>query len=519
MPHISIESTRLNNPEYFQLPRRREQGHHARYMFSIMCLSATIFLLLRGHQCLRLLESHEGLTGRIGERLLSVAETGTFRHCFESDAEGERGASGGTGGGAASRATSGAASASSGGTASGASSGPSWRSPSGTASGTSPAAGHVLQAPETPEGSVDRGPHKVPLRAASFRMPGSFGQSKNFPVSPATSSDLQGELGGYRPDVSASNKRLEGTARSMKKPVSEKSVLLDPPLDIGEHARQLELLQLSGYDCFDLTETDLELLHTAEDYLARMLRKRTNLLKSLRANTTKQRLLEARMEGLALDGSTTSAEEQRIFRGALTKLKEEAQSQERLLWRTRRELKTMVPQRQHMALALRLVARRRASGMYLSSKGAAAVSAATLVVKGPKGAHFVATAAEEKEIMKMSRELLTRMRESTEALTTEMDSLEPRSGGRFAAFRIFRAMEKRHEKCKLLQMEASTFILQLRFVLISAPKRQTIEELEAANLQLRRAIDRCSSLLQDRQRAHDPGFLRSLFRRLRIGDF
>ncbi|CDJ36265.1 uncharacterized protein EMH_0073090 [Eimeria mitis] len=247
-----------------------------------------------------------------------------------------------------------------------------------------------------------------------------------------------------------------------------------------------------------------------------MLKKRSSLLRSLHEVSAKQRLLYSRDQQLALQVSPSSLEDRRRVQGRLSKLEAEARLLESKLCRVRHELKYLIPRKQHLALSLRLVAGRRASGAFIAPSAAAALSAAIIIVEGNESKHFVATSAEEAEILKMSAELLTRMQKSTESLVKKLEASKSGSGGGLAVLRDFWALERQYKKCISLQKGASTFIRQLRFVLMSVSPRRIIEELEEADRELRKSMERCTYFLQNRRHSNDSGILRSLFKRLRV---
>ncbi|CDJ59187.1 hypothetical protein, conserved [Eimeria maxima] len=396
---VSEEYISNDHPLYVALPPRREQGHRVLHMVSILCLSAAIFLLLRGHHCVLLLDSHGQLGGRLRERVLSLAETGRFRRCVESGTVLERAVPQGTGSDDLSTASGGSLRVSSEGISSGASSGfeggPLIGAVGGT--GTSGLPAPTLDESQYAQESIVHGSLPVSPHTAFQRILGRLGVSKKIPFDfAARQGPLETREGGISDQISTNERQQEKNSPT-KKSVPSSKVLLDVPLDRAEHARQLRLLQPSGDVCVDMTEQDLDLLHTAKRHLTRMLNKRSHLLNSLHANSARQSLLQGQ---LWLQRSTSS--ERHRLQGRLLQLQEEARLLECQLWRTRRELKSMIPLQQHMALSLRLVARRRAAGAYLSSRGAAALSAAILIVDGSGREHAVASYTEELEIKKMS---------------------------------------------------------------------------------------------------------------------
>ncbi|CDI86894.1 hypothetical protein, conserved [Eimeria praecox] len=507
---ISAENTSYDIQAYVMLPSGRGQEHYVWSMFSIMCLSAIIFLLLRGHQCLRVLELQEKLTDGANERVLSVAESGAFKKCVESGSGWLRS---GPGGGR--DQTLSVASSGSGYVSKGAASG----SASGAKGKTAHDSGPTLPVSQKLESSKGRGrgPSQAPGAAALWKVLGN--------ILPFRQASLSFAKGNGSPESreagisdAAANKGPQEKARSRLSTPLSKRVLLELPLDIAEHKRQLRLLRPSGDDCADMNDDELELLQAAAGYLEAMLKKRSDILRALHANSVKQEQLESRKDELALKGPAGSAERRRL-QGLLGKLQEEAGLLDQRLSRTRRELKSLVPLRQQMALSLRLVAGRRAAGRFLSHRGAAALSAAILIVNGSGGHHFAATATEEKEIIKMSGELLNRMKISTAALTEKLNALDSDSPGGFTSFLNNQALKKHKRRCRILVKEASTFILQLRFVLLSNSSSQMIEGLQRADMQLRKALDRCARITESRRSSDDSGSWRSLLRRLTLLNF
>ncbi|CDJ49268.1 hypothetical protein, conserved [Eimeria brunetti] len=499
------------SPAYVELPFRRKEGHRAWYMVSIICFAATVFLLLRGHQCLRLGDSHATLAGGTNARLLSVAETGSFRRCVESGVGGERGAAGGAPE-VSRRAPGSSLTASSAGPSNRASDGSSGGTSSGAAKGSHHAAVTALHDPEnlaSSSGRTARALFHGSAEVSLLKLFGSLGIFKKKSSSRPTD-DSEGPAESDRRGVYSADEVQAEAYKSSSTLDSAATVLLDYPLDQAEHQRQVDLLSVHGDASLELTEQELELLRSAKRYLKTLLKDRSQLLRSLQENAAKQDLVQGRLKT-----SKKGSQDQRRLLGRLIKLKEEACTLENKLCRTRRELKELVPSKQHMALSLRIAAGRRLSGMRISARGAAAVSAAILVVDGSSGDNFVTTPAEEEAIGKLAEELLERMLKSTAALTEQLEALAPVPGLGSAASRM-RRLEKQLRRCERLHKEASTFTLQLRFVLMSSPPHQTIGELERTNLQLRKAMDRCASFLQTNLPRNDSGTLRSLFRRLTL---
>lgn len=173
---------------------------------------------------------------------------------------------------------------------------------------------------------------------------------------------------------------------------------------------------------------------------------------------------------------------------------------ERELELLRSTLRGILRQRRQRALSLLLVARRRLTGAAMTAKEANALSIANLIVKGHKRRNYVPSPAEGEEILKIGVELSEALEDAELRLSSLLGKATSDTSPRFEKINPVSIGLKEHlEKCAAVQKEAESYALQLRSLFNTFPVdkfKEVIKNVESGALQLRRKSERALQFLQ-----------------------